>query len=195
MQPQPSHSTHSKQVQISRASEEEELAQSAEPENIRLENLKFVRQLGAGQSASVFEALDSNTGKHYAVKQISIADKAKRHQILKELTTLHSANCANIIHFYGAFFSQGIINILLELMNAGPLDRILSSAGRVPEAELAFLAKQMCDALLYLHEKHQVHRDIKPSNICLLVEGCRCKLRFVCNVKIAFNSSDPGNKI
>jgi eukaryotic-like serine/threonine-protein kinase len=81
----------------------------------------------------------------------------------REAKVLASLNHPNITSIYGLEDSDkpGLVMELVE----GPrlADRIL--AGHVPVEEALAIAKQICDALEYAHERGIVHRDVKPANI------------------------------
>ena len=110
-----------------------------------------------------------------AIKSIKIYDKNTRDQFKNDLKVLSSNKCKNIITFYGAFFTEGNVKILLEYMNLGSLDKILKVIKTkkipppcIPESILSKITKQILLGLSYLHkEKHQIHRDIKPANILI----------------------------
>jgi serine/threonine protein kinase len=57
----------------------------------------------------------------YQVIRLSVAETVRR-QILLELRTLYQSQSPNIVKFYGAFFTEGQIQICLELMD-GIIDR------------------------------------------------------------------------
>lgn len=88
-------------------------------------------------------------------------------------------NCPNLVRFYGAFFSEGNVKIILEYMNLGSLDVILNKIRAkkidmpcMPEHILSKIAYQILLGLCYLHKnKHAIHRDIKPANILINTEG------------------------
>jgi serine/threonine protein kinase len=118
--------------------------------------------LGKGASSYVQKARHTGTGQMMALKVINVFDKDKRHQLMKEIKTLHTANCPNLVSFYGAFFKDGQISLGLELMDCGSLHDIMQRVGKVPEAALAQVSKQVLVGLDYLHStRHQIHRDIK----------------------------------
>jgi serine/threonine protein kinase len=81
--------------------------------------------------------------------------------------------CDHLISFYGAFYEEGLIKIILELMDLGSardLINIFKSTHALPfdEAFLSNFSRQVLLGLHYLHtKKHQLHRDIKPENILL----------------------------
>ena len=115
----------------------------------------------------------------FAIKSIKLYDKNTRNQFKNDLKVLSANKCKNIISFYGAFFTEGNVKILLEYMNLGSLDKILKQIKQkkfqppcIPESILSKITKQILLGLIYLHkEKHQIHRDIKPANILINSDG------------------------
>ena len=81
------------------------------------------------------------------------------------------------MNLYGAYFDQGAVKVILELMDAGSLDNIISIyrlAKRepdIPEDILAKIALQILCGLSFLHSHNLLHRDIKPGNILLNTKG------------------------
>ena len=119
------------------------------------------------------------TGAQLAIKSIKLYDKNTREQFKNDLGVLSSNKCKNIIAFYGAFFTEGNVKILLEYMNLGSLDHMLKIIKKkkipppcIPENILSQITKQILLGVYYLHkEKHQIHRDIKPANILINSDG------------------------
>ena len=115
----------------------------------------------------------------FAIKSIKLYDKNTRDQFKNDLKVLSSNKCKNIITFYGAFFTEGNVKIILEYMNVGSLEKIFKaiqskkiSPPCIPESILSKITKQILFGLAYLHkEKHQIHRDIKPANILINADG------------------------
>jgi mitogen-activated protein kinase kinase 3 len=85
----------------------------------------------------------------------------------------HGYKCNFLVTLYGAYFDEGTVKIILELMDAGSLEDVISLyrtakvQPRIEEGVLAKVALQMLCGLSYLHGKNQLHRDIKPANILL----------------------------
>ena len=118
------------------------------------------------------------------MKQIPIdLSEAKSKQIVTELRALHTSECRQVVGFYGAFYRERMMTLVLEMMDVGSLKdfmtrvkendrRCTPGAGRVNEQLVSLLCKQVLLALDYLHRvKRLIHRDIKPSNILLNTRG------------------------
>jgi serine/threonine protein kinase len=81
--------------------------------------------IGAGASGSVYLAVYKPTGLTLAIKSINIYDKDKRKQFKNDLKVLSDNNCPFLVKFYGAFFQEGNVKLVLEYMNLGSLDKII----------------------------------------------------------------------
>lgn len=129
--------------------------------------------LGRGASSYVQAAIHKPTSTPLALKVISLFDKSKRGQLIREIQALYDADCDTLVSFFGAYLKEGTISIALEYMDCGTLARVASLApgGRLPEATLAAAAYQLLWALAYLRVEKRLHRDIKPSNVLINALG------------------------
>ena len=126
--------------------------------NVDPYSLLYGQVLGRGASSYVQRAVHSPTGVVLALKVISIYDKAKRDQLIREIQTLFDVDCECLVSFNGAFHREGAITIALEYMNAGALDSLVKERGPLPERVLAGVAFQCLWALGYLKHEKRLHR-------------------------------------
>lgn len=82
---------------------------------------------------------------------------AIRNQILRELTVLHECNSPYIVGFYGAFNSDGEINICMEYMDGGSLDLVLRKVNRIPEPILGKITEAV-SFILFLFSSQYIFK-------------------------------------
>jgi Tol biopolymer transport system component len=120
----------------------------------------------------VYRARDSKLGRDVAIKVLPDAfardaDRLARFQ--REAKLLAALNHANIASIYGLEDSASSHALVMELVEGPTLaDRI--EQGPIPIEESLRIAKQICDALEYAHERGIVHRDLKPANVKVTTE-------------------------
>ena len=69
-----------------------------------------------------------------AKKMIHLEVKpAIKKQIITELRILHECNSPYIVGFYGAYNSDGEINMVMEYMEGGSLDLVMKKIGKIEE--------------------------------------------------------------
>jgi len=125
--------------------------------------------LGAGGMGEVYRARDTKLGRDVALKVLPDAFARETQRMARfdrEAKLLASLNHPNIAAIYGVEDSSGTLAIIMELVEGPTLaDRIRQSPIAIEEA--LRIAKQICDALEYAHERGIVHRDLKPANVKL----------------------------
>jgi len=139
----------------------------------RLGPYKISGQIGAGGMGEVYRAVDTNLGRHVAIKVLPEAVAADRDRLARfdrEGKTLAALNHPNIAAIYGLERSGGTTALVMELVEGLTLaDRI--AHGAIPVAEALPIAQQIAAALEAAHEQGIVHRDLKPANIKLRPDG------------------------
>ncbi|GBG30363.1 Mitogen-activated protein kinase kinase 1 [Hondaea fermentalgiana] len=81
--------------------------------------------------------------------------------------------CPYIVAFHDAFVNpqEGSVNIVMEYMDGGSLQDVVSAGGCDSEDVLSVVTENVARGLLFLHNRRQIHRDIKPSNLLLNGKG------------------------
>lgn len=128
-------------------------------------------KIGQGACSSVNRAFHKRSGKPYAVKMFNVLNRAQRGQLFKEIHLLKDVSCEALVSFCGAFHTDGFVGVILEYMDRGSLDRILTSPKAVSETALAGMMFQIFWGLGYLHHDKNVHRDVKPGNALMNSQG------------------------
>src|SRR5277367_2622677 len=133
----------------------------------RLGPYEILAGIGAGGMGEVYRARDSKLGRDVALKVLPEAfarDAERMARFQREAKVLASLNHPNIASIYGLEDSGATHALVMELVEGPTLaDRIRS--GPIPIDEALRIAKQMCEALEYAHERGIVHRDLKPANL------------------------------
>jgi Tol biopolymer transport system component len=139
----------------------------------RLGPYEIVSELGAGGMGEVYRARDAKLGRDVALKVLPEAfarDGERMARFQREAKVLASLNHSNIASIYGLEDSGPTHALVMELVEGPTLaDRML--AGPLPAEEALAIAKQVCEALEYAHERGIVHRDVKPANIKVAADG------------------------
>ena len=127
----------------------------------------IMERIGSGGMGEVYRAHDPKLKRDVAIKVLPLAfvnDPERLARFRREARMLASLNHPNIATIHGLEDSGTTHALVMELVEGPTLaDRIKS--GPIPMSEALPIAKQMCEALEYAHERGIVHRDLKPANV------------------------------
>uniref|UniRef100_A0AAY4CIZ5 non-specific serine/threonine protein kinase n=1 Tax=Denticeps clupeoides TaxID=299321 RepID=A0AAY4CIZ5_9TELE len=131
---------------------------------------EILKCIGVGAFGKVHKARNLKTGHLVAIK-IQDCTNDKCMALLQECMLLESFNHQNIPKVMDKYYWEQKLYICMELCAGGDLDNSDMGTGFLKESQIAFVAKEVLETLLYLHQKGYVHRDIKPNNILLTDAG------------------------
>jgi serine/threonine-protein kinase len=139
----------------------------------RLGAHEIVGLLGAGGMGEVYRATDTRLKRDVAIKVLPQAfaqdpDRLARFQ--REAELLASLNHPNIAAIYGLEQVDGVVGIVLELVEGETLADVIARGPLAPVDALP-IARQICEALEAAHDKGVVHRDLKPANVKVTRDG------------------------
>ncbi|KAI9345007.1 kinase-like domain-containing protein [Obelidium mucronatum] len=143
----------------------------------RDDDLQFCEELGHGAGGSVAKVVHLPSGAVMARKHLSVnvdaeQDRKKAERNLKnELKCLFKCRSEYIVSSFGAYISEGGVNVVMEYMDLGSLDNVYKTWGPIKEEYVAKIAVRTLKGLVYLQQENIVHRDIKPSNLLLNSQG------------------------
>lgn len=156
---------------------------------------ELIEKIGAGGGGNVFLANHLRLNKKVVLK----ADKRKlnsRPELLRrEVDVLKNLNHTYIPKVYDFFVENETVYTVMDYIDGTSLDKPLKNSQIFPQAQVIEWAKQLLQALDYLHSpihgeppKGYVHSDIKPANIMLTGFGTVCLIDF--NIALALGEEN-----
>ncbi len=135
---------------------------------------KIVGQLGFGGMGMVYEAEDTDLGRHVAIKVLSESlrdDAPMLERFKREARAASALNHPGICTVYSIEQHQGRPFIVMELLKGSTLAERMAAKRAIDLPELLDLGTQIADALESAHSKGIAHRDLKPANLMINDRG------------------------
>lgn len=139
---------------------------------------EILKEIGRGGMSIVYLAMDKHLNKQWAVKEIRKKGSGKNDEIvvnslLAEANMMKKLDHPSLPRIVDIIDNGITIYIVMDYIEGESLDKILNEYGAQPEELVVNWAKQLCDALSYLHSQKPsiIYRDMKPANVMLKPEG------------------------
>jgi serine/threonine protein kinase len=144
----------------------------------RIENYELISILGSGGMGVVWKAVDTNNGRHVALKRLSknhLADQDSVARFMREaqLASMISHPRVTFVYSTGRLGDQPFIT--MELMPGETLEDRVKKEGPLPVGEAVDKILDVIDGLDAAHQLGLIHRDVKPSN-CFVDTDDRVKI-------------------
>lgn len=151
----------------------------------------MIEKAGQGASGSVYLAKrvklvphtpDDTTnvdppqvGDKVAIKQMILSKQPRKELIVNEIIVMKDSRHKNIVNFLEAYLkTDDDLWVVMEYMEGGSLTDIIENSAAVgshhsplTEPQIAYIVRETCQGLKFLHDKNIIHRDIKSDNVLL----------------------------
>nr|CAD2152603.1 unnamed protein product [Meloidogyne enterolobii] len=130
----------------------------------------IVSKVGEGSYGSVHKALHKSSGRSLAIKMVPVDTDLQ--EIIKEITIMQQCDSRHVVKYYGSYFKNSDLWIVMEYCGAGSVSDIMRLRRKtLDEFEISAILKDTLLGLFYLHGMKKIHRDIKAGNILLNMDG------------------------
>jgi len=139
----------------------------------KLDQFQLSQLIARSGMASIFKAIDTETGQTVALKiphmqfesDVVFYERFRREEEIGQ--KLDHPNLTKVLRPR----NKSRMYVAMEFVEGKSLRQILQEEGKLPPARAIAIARQICEAIAYLHEQGVVHRDLKPENIVLTPSG------------------------
>ena len=132
----------------------------------------LLTELGAGTEGDSFTALDEVSGQRVALKVFREVDDAREARVRHDFLRLAGLSHPGIVSALDLGRHQDRLYLVTTLLDGAPLSSIPQIADDgVRVSRFVRLARELADAVAYLHSRGVLHGDISPTNVCLAGDG------------------------
>jgi serine/threonine-protein kinase len=139
----------------------------------RLDQYELTEFLARSGMASIFKAIDHRTGAAVALKVPHLhfeSDIAFYQRFEREEKIGQKLDHPNVVRVLKPE-TKSRMYLVMEFAEGRSLRALMKDRKRVPVEEALSIAKQIVEALVYLHSQGIVHRDLKPDNVIVGQDG------------------------
>ena len=147
--------------------DEDDLAETA------IGDLRLLRRIGHGGMGVVYEAVQDPPGRRVALKVLrkDRGDDSFLKRFDLEAQALGRLTHPGVVPLYAyGSFGPGFPFCLMEFVDGKSIVEFAVEKGLDIDGRLR-LFRQLCDAMVYAHQKGIIHRDLKPSNVLVTDDG------------------------
>jgi serine/threonine protein kinase len=127
-----------------------------------------VETLGVGGMGTVYKARDTQLDRFVALKllQKDLGGEVDHNaRLQQEARIAASLNHPNVIQVFDSGTDHGQFYVVMELVDRGSLDDLMTLQQRLPEGQVLETGIQVAKGLRAALRRGLIHRDVKPANI------------------------------
>lgn len=132
----------------------------------------LVREIGRGNFAKVYLAVNQISSQQFAVKSISkerIVGSLDNHKaLIHEISIMRKINHPNVVKIHQIYESQTHIHLILDYVKGGSLYSRVVAKKRFSEDVVKEFSVRLLAVIRFLHANGIVHRDLKLENILMI---------------------------
>ncbi|MBN1487417.1 MAG: serine/threonine protein kinase, partial [Anaerolineae bacterium] len=139
---------------------------------------RVARQLGKGGMGAVYRGWDARLNIPVAIKEMLPQPGLDPYllsqlqaQFEQEAGTLARLNHPNLVRVTDFFEENENAYLIMDFVEGDSLADRIAEVGQLPEEQVLIWARQLLDALAYLHNQKFIHRDVKPQNVVIRANG------------------------
>jgi hypothetical protein len=129
-----------------------------------------LQPVGEGSSGYVYLGTLTTSGRRVAVKRLIISKQTNIPALENEIAMMELSRHPNIVQGLDTYMWEKELWIVMEGMLGGSLCDLIAEVA-LDEPLVAYICRQIVQALAFLHTRSRIHRDIKSDNILLGLDG------------------------
>ncbi|CAD8127504.1 unnamed protein product [Paramecium sonneborni] len=136
--------------------------------NIIHQEYEILEQLGKGGFGKVLLGRHKESLNLVAIKYVNTRNRDANdiELVFREAYLMKSLNHKHIVKFYNCYpLSNMQVIVVMEYLEGGDLQKYTQAKGQLCEEEARMYFRQICDAMMYCHNRKLIHRDLKLENI------------------------------
>lgn len=139
---------------------------------------EILTEIGRGGMSVVYLAMDRRLNKQWAIKEIKTqVNDANNEIVIQSLITeanlMKKLDHAALPRIVDIIDHKSTLYVVMDYIEGNSLNKVLEEQGAIEQKVVIEWAKQLCDALDYLHHRTPpiIYRDMKPANVMLNPDG------------------------
>lgn len=139
---------------------------------------ELLKMIGKGGMSKVYLAMDKRLNKQWAVKEIIKNSRSRNNDIIVQSLIAEANLMKKLDHpalprIVDIIENHNTIYVIMDYIEGETLSLEVERNGAQSEEVVIYWAKQLCEALDYLHTRTPaiIYRDMKPGNVMLRPDG------------------------
>ena len=131
---------------------------------------EFIKPIGRGGSAFVYEGKDKVLNRTVAIKSIRSVTNEEVDSVIREAQRIAGLDHENIVKIFDIFQDANFTNIVMEWVPRALSDNI-GDNNYADIGTFLNISRQILKGVAYMHGNRVFHRDLKPANVLITDTG------------------------